>query len=292
MMIFPCIKIKKPKNSYQNSPKECNSKKIKICKTTHIYNKCKEISSCTFVKGSYTLEAAVIFPLVAGFLVSILFFFRVLQIGTSVQCALTYAGRMTAVEASMIDEQAALLVSAEGFFRSKISSDKNINDYVSGGTNGITLINSKLSGNDIKLTAKYTVKLPIGFFNVTGVSIVQNSCCRKWTGKYSNQSEQDIYVYYTDSGTVYHLTTSCTYLDLSIHGIEKAKIQGSRNKNGAKYSACTYCAAKKSTSNIYFITDYGTKYHSTCACKNLKRTVHMVKKSEVGGMPACSKCGK
>ena len=123
-MIFPCIKIKKPKKSYQNSPKECNSKKIKICKTTHIYNKCKEISSCTFVKGSYTLEAAVIFPLVAGFLVSILFFFRVLQIGTSVQCALTYAGRMTAVEASMIDEQAALLVSAEGFFRSKISSDK------------------------------------------------------------------------------------------------------------------------------------------------------------------------
>lgn len=287
MIIFPCSKDNQ-KNSNQISPKECNSIKRM---TTHFY-KCKGILSCTFKKGSYTLEAAVIFPLVTAFFVSILFFFRVLQIGTSVQCALTYAGRMTAVEASSVNESAMLLLSAEGFFRSKISSDENIKDYVSGGNYGVSLLSSDVSGDDIKLTAKYWVKLPVDFFNVKGISIIQTSCSRKWTGKSSTPSNPDIYVYYTESGSVYHMTTSCSYIDLSIRGIQTAQIKGSRNKNGGKYSACTHCAAKKTTNNIYFITDYGTKYHTTCACSSLKRTVHMVKLSEVGGRKACSKCGK
>ena len=46
---------------------------------------CKGAYSCTCHKGSYTLEAAVILPMMAGFFVAILFFFRVLQIQTGVQ---------------------------------------------------------------------------------------------------------------------------------------------------------------------------------------------------------------
>ena len=45
----------------------------------------KKTSLCSRHKGSYTLEAAVIIPILAFFFVTILFFFRVLQVQTQVQ---------------------------------------------------------------------------------------------------------------------------------------------------------------------------------------------------------------
>lgn len=275
--------------SNQNSPKECKSTYSN--KKTIQFWKSKEISACTFLNGSYTLEAAIIFPLVAATIVTFVLFFRILQIGTGVQAALIYTSRMTAVEATTFDNDAALLASAEGFFNSKISSNSNIKQYVYGGTLGVSLLDSEFDNNKIKLRARYIVKLPVGFFNITGVTIVQNSVNTKWTGKDISKEKDEGYVYYTEDGTVYHTTTSCTYLDLSISGIKSSEISSARNQNGAKYSACSYCVAKKMGNNTYFITNYGTKYHISCACKNLKRTIHMIKKSEVGGRPPCSKCG-
>ena len=54
---------------------------------------CQKASLCSFFKGSYTLEAAVIIPVAAVFFLTLLFFFRVLQIQTEVQEALNYASR-------------------------------------------------------------------------------------------------------------------------------------------------------------------------------------------------------
>ena len=54
-------------------------------------NCCKKAFLHISSKASYTLEMAVVLPLVAAFFVSILFFFRVLQVQTQVQAALNYA---------------------------------------------------------------------------------------------------------------------------------------------------------------------------------------------------------
>ena len=56
----------------------------------------QKMPSCTCLKASYTLEAAVIFPLVAGFFVFILFFFRVVQVESQVNqsATVTYIPRM------------------------------------------------------------------------------------------------------------------------------------------------------------------------------------------------------
>lgn len=73
-------------------------------------------------KGSYTLEAAVIIPVAAVFFLTLLFFFRVLQIQTEVQEALNYASRKTACEASAVSSQTGLLVSAEAYFRKELGT--------------------------------------------------------------------------------------------------------------------------------------------------------------------------
>ncbi len=250
----------------------------------------KKIPSCICLKGSYTLEAAVIFPLVAGFFVSILFFFRVVQVETQVRSALFYAGRMSALASCVNDSSVVTVATAEALFRSKASDSELIDTYVSGGVWGISLLGSKMDGDDVVLEAKYKIKLPISFFSVDGIWIEEHSNSRKWTGKNPNELT-DPYVFYTDYGSVYHLSDQCNYLDLSIKSVKWAEVGRYRNKNGGKYSACYCTAEKKTEASTVFITDYGTQYHGKLGCSDLKRTVHMVHLSEIGNKSLCSKCG-
>lgn len=252
----------------------------------------KEIPFCTRLKGSMTLEAAVILPLYAGFIVSILFFFRVLQIETEVAEALSYASRMTAVESSVVESEAAQLTSAELLFRKEVAQYSLIKEYVSINGQGITLLGSSAKGDYIKLCATYKIRLPIGFFGVSGFTQTQKSVSRKWTGKHINSEEDDPYVYYTETGKVYHLTKSCPYLDLSIQKVPLAEVSGLRNKSKRKYSGCRKCAKNLSGVIYVYITDYGVLYHKDISCSGLKRTIYTVRLSQVGERPPCSKCGK
>ena len=201
---------KKPTNYYFNKPLPKGVAKNRI----GLLNEHKEMPSCTHLKASYSVEAAVIVPLVVGFWMCIMLFFRILQIQTEVTQALDYAGRMTAVESSEVESENALLISAKGFFLSEIRNYDLIDKYVYGGKPGISILQSDMSGDHIELVAKYKIKFPINFFNIGIISLEQHGYHRKWTGKQLTSSE-DEYVYYTDTGEVYHLTSTCNYLDLS-----------------------------------------------------------------------------
>lgn len=252
--------------------------------------KCKKTLLCARFCGSYTLEAAVVLPLLAGFFLSLLFFFRVLQVQTQVQEALFYAGRKTACEASVTDSQIALRATAEAYFRKELGQYGTAKKFVAGGTAGVSLLKSEFSDREIVLYADYQVRLPVNFFTVKGVRVSQSSRNRKWTGDADKGSEED-YVYVTEHGSVYHCQRTCPYLDLSIQTVKTADLGKLRNKNKHKYYECMECAAENSNKTTVYITDYGTCYHSSLSCSGLKRTVNLVPKSEVGGKASCSKCG-
>ena len=205
--------------------------------------------------------------------------------------ALDYAGRMTAVESSEVESENALLISAKGFFLSEIRNYDLIDKYVYGGKPGISILQSDMSGDHIELVAKYKIKFPINFFNIGIISLEQHGYHRKWTGKHLTSSE-DEYVYYTDTGEVYHLTSTCNYLDLSIHTANYSQIETLRNRSNHRYSACSCAVANISANSTVYITDYGIRYHSNLHCSGLKRTIHMVRRSEVGNRRLCSKCAR
>ena len=93
-------------------------------------NCCKKAFLHISSKASYTLEMAVVLPLVAAFFVSILFFFRVLQVQTQVQAALNYASRKTAVQACVNDVPSPLLATAEVYFRKELKQYAEYQKYV------------------------------------------------------------------------------------------------------------------------------------------------------------------
>ncbi len=218
---------------------------------------CQKASLCSFFKGSYTLEAAVIIPVAAVFFLTLLFFFRVLQIQTEVQEALNYASRKTACEASAVSSQTGLLVSAEAYFRKELGTYSLPEKYIRGGKHAITMAKSDLSGNYINLQVNYYIKIPISFFEVKGVGICQKSKSHKWIGDRTDGKQSD-YVYVTKHGTVYHRSRKCHYLDLSIKSTDYAQISSMRNKNEHKYSACSGCVAKNHVAGKVYVTDYGT----------------------------------
>lgn len=228
----------------------------------------------------------------ACFLVALLFFFRVLQVQTDIQEALVYAGRKSAADSSSVTSDIGCVGLAAGYFRNELKTSSPVQKYVKNGVNGISLIDSRAEDDYIVLKASCRITVPIGFFQLDSIRLLVGNKSRKWTGKTEGvEGGSDPIVYYTETGTVYHTTKTCSYLDLSVHSAKFQEIVGLRNKNGHKYNACSKCAAKKGETYIVFITDFGTVYHVDAACPGLKRTIYEAHLSEVNLRP-CKKCSK
>ena len=250
-----------------------------------------EAPLCTCKRASYTLEAVVIFPLVAVFLVMILFLFRVVQVERDIQLALYETGRKVAVQSPSENGELKDFVLAQYYFQQGIKDNESIKSYVKGQNAGVVLVCSQEDSEYVYLKASYTLEFPIRLFSWDGISMTAQCKQHKWSGRQISEEEEE-YVYITPEGEVYHLTEQCAYLDLSIYRTEIEEIQVLRNLSGQKYNLCKQCADKKENSEYVYVTYYGTAYHTCLDCSSLKRTVEKVPRSEVLDRRVCKKCSK
>jgi len=182
-------------------------------------------------RASYTVEAAVVIPLLAGFLVLLLSFFRIIQVQCAVDEALLYAGRKTAVESSIVESEEALLLSAKGFLLYALKDYPLVEEQVVHGLAGIHLWESKIQEETVLLKARYVVELPIHFFGMHQVELSSQNLFRKWnTGK--KHKEESRMVYVTPTGQVYHMDSTCRSLKLSVKDIALIEIVRLRGANG------------------------------------------------------------
>lgn len=255
----------------------------------------KGIPRYTRFAAVYTLEAAVIFPLLACFFVCILFFFRVMQVQIQVQGAVTEVGRIMAAAAVDKEQTGTELVSlaaAKALLLKELKDCEQVEHYVAGGSAGVSIIGSKLEGNYIDLRAVTTVRFPIRVFRKQNVRVQQRVKCRKWTGWNGvvQDDEGEEWVYVAETGTVYHLTKECSHLSLSIQTVETDSLEQLRNQNGGIYHECHLCADKNVSTKYRYITKQGDRYHYDLNCSGIKRTVLKIRLSEVGTRSPCSRC--
>ena len=98
-------------------------------------------------------------------------------------------------------------------------------------------------------------------------------------------------VYVTENSEVYHVSTSCTYLRLSVRIAEYANLNNERNQDGGRYYPCFFCA-RAGTSTYVYLCDEGSKYHFSRNCLALKRNFSIVSLSSVSDTHRpCSRCG-
>lgn len=175
-----------------------------------------------------------------------------------------------------------------------IGAERLERSIVEGGSSGIHCWRSwyETDSGIIHVELNYKVRLPFPRFTNTGMTCRESFLVRAWTG-YRNSGmdgDNDEIVYVTETGGVYHTNYQCSYLKLSIRFVPYSGVSNLRNESGGKYHACERCVHGGASAGVY-ITDYGSKYHTSLNCSGLKRTVYSVKKGECQGMGACSKCG-
>jgi hypothetical protein len=275
-------------------------------------------------RGSMTLEAAVILPLYVFFFISLFSVFYMLHFGQNMTYSLTRAAKQTAVYVcaedmieksseqiySAADEEGgeqkseaidginiAQTVLAEGYAMQKLSEYLPDDYRQSSGLKGnISLVRSNVSGVNeiIDLRASYTLQPTFNFFNLPGVKFASRARTKAWTGwddgcGKREDKEDERMVYVAENGEVYHLSKSCTHLDLTIYPVEGTRLESERNASGAKYKPCEKCGADLNMRLVY-ITREGDRYHSSLSCSGLKRTVYEVPLSSVKGKRLCSRC--
>jgi len=260
-----------------------------------------ETPQCICRKGSFTVEAAIILPLLACFFASVLFYFQIMQVQISVQGALESTGRKLALLSSIELEdktekmkETTYLALAKTFVYSELKSCDEVRKYVNGGALGISLVASEIGGDNISLEANYGMKFPVNLLGKHLFWINQKTYFRKWIGWHRKdiQNPGTVWVYVTPHGEVYHQRRSCPYLALSIHEVKLAYVEILRNMNGERYRACELCIEENTQGDIIYVTDYGECYHYELTCSGLKRTIYQKRLSEVEEWDSCTKCWK
>lgn len=171
---------------------------------------------------------------------------------------------------------------AEAKYREYVDDSSFMNKYIS----SISFFGTRVSGDDVVLHVSYEVSVEV--IGISRLTKTKSFEIRQRlykgeigaSGNSTNNSEE--YVYITENKEVYHVKRDCSHLLLSV------RISTLSDANNAGFTACEKCGSD--CKNIVLVTDEGHRYHSSRDCSGLKRTVSRVKKSSIGGIPACERC--
>lgn len=262
------------------------------------------------IKASMTVEASLILPLFVMLFMNLLSMIEVYRIHSSVAASLWERGREEAVELYLRKEAAEFagmsgetagegLQAILGSFGGQIKIVKNLETYpvweniVAGKKAGFLVSEKAEDDGTIRIDCGYRIHPLFTALTPVTRTLENHYYGHAWVGYIHSgeESEQgEMYVYVTETGTVYHKNRGCSYLNPSIKQVQARELNDLRNIGGAIYYACPLCNAYGGGEMCY-ITDYGTSYHRSITCSGLKRTIYEIKLSEVGSRGACSKCG-
>lgn len=314
-MSIVCEKVldKKQKNneSYDTSP---------VQKSNSLFWKAHRERACLFasypnrIKGSLSIEAAIVFPIFLFLCMGILYFILIFSLQTSIQenieeiaeevsktyyCMACYEG-LTEQEKQEVKSEAAWekwlkksisVIALQERFVQKIGKVRLNNSYLIGGRYGVSFGESVWNQDTgrIDIVVHYTVKIPFLPEQVSKYSFKQRCKTRAWIGDRKNIDHLET-VYVTDTGNVYHTNRDCTHLQLSIEQIDAVQLQTKKNTRGSYYRGCKECIDNSRRGVRYYITKQGECYHASLACNGLKRTVYLVNKEEVEEKVLCKRC--
>lgn len=244
-------------------------------------------------KGSMTIETALVLPIFLFAMLLVIMLSDALGLYMTIQGAIHQNVKLAAQSA--YDQQ---LDSAAIYSRilEDIGEDYLLRAPIEGGSRGIRFDDFGVEdGEVIDLVLEYRLQFPFDLIGVGTIPMRQGGTAHKWIG-YGGSSlidentEEEEYVYITPYGTVYHRSTECSHLKLSIHEVTAEQIENLRNTDGGKYKGCELCNGALSSEHLY-ITDDGDRYHSSLICSGLKRDIITIPISKVGSRRPCSRCG-
>lgn len=270
-------------------------------------------------KGSITVEAALVLPILIFTLLSFFYYFAQIRFEMVMQASFTNAGTTAALVYGIeeqgeetLDEFAGTEISAllsgtgaklvKGVALSSYIYTTNasaISPFITvttggGGIKNFSLLASaydseKSSGT---MSVRYRFTLPWVGKAFSGQISLQSGYFHAWVGR--SMQDAVTYVYMTPNGSVYHLSLECTYLTKRIQSVSLSTAKTTKNAYGVYYTACSICCQSGvSTGSTVYITTYGTKYHCDVNCTAITHDIKKITLEEAQeSYPLCSKCEK
>ena len=238
--------------------------------------------------ASLTVEASLVLPIFLFAVLTIAYAGLLVRTQDEVRHAMTRTVSEASAEAGAGFSD---LLKSEPYYRGKLAL------YLEDSTVTMSLLGSSFlkENEEIDLVVSYTTKLPFPLFGFFHPVFQERVHSRAFVGvdkRDSTEKEDDVIVYITPSGRVYHRDKNCTYLKLSVSQVLFGDIARLRNSGGGLYKPCHRCAgAEPSPDAKVYITNYGDRYHTNRGCSEIKRTIQEILLSEVGNRSPCSKCG-
>ncbi|MBQ9118966.1 MAG: hypothetical protein IJY09_02780 [Lachnospiraceae bacterium] len=203
-------------------------------------------------------------------------------------------------------------VSSEVWFRETVrrnlSSTEIVNKVIVGGYEGISFVGSDAYAEDemTVICMQYRVEFPVLQTVLPELHFQKKVLMRSFAGEGTLEAArpeqentatteatvEEGYVYVTETGTVYHRDSACSYIRIQVEETSYAQIETERNRYGSKYYPCESCKAATGNEGSVWITESGTRYHSSASCSRLKRTVTKLAEREAGAYRPCSRCGQ
>lgn len=255
-------------------------------------------------RGSLTVEAALILPLFLSAVLTLVSLMPLIKNQEEIGFSVMEAGKW-ASEAEFFYERMERIPAAEEILlqemiRKGLSEDGFSENSIRGGRAGLICPRCSVS-EEIVLQAVHFPKPAVSILPVSFRVAGTQAHTRGFVGDDafpgdSSLSETDayaeeIYVYVTEYGVVYHRKLTCPHLNLHIQTGTIEEVLKARSADGSIYYPCEYCRPGKGTDGtVYYYTTDGNRYHRDYHCKALTRSIREVLLSETT-LPPCHTCG-
>lgn len=251
------------------------------------------------IKGSLTVEAAVVLPIFLFAMISLLYFCEIMRYSNVVEASLHQAAKNMSVKAYITKGNIDLgyvggaiggVGLSQTYVASYVSKELRQSGFKAEKT---SYLRSSIMNNDIiDLIAVSEVKPLFDICSIGSFRMLDRARVHAFTG-YDNTRNEGLetteeIVYITESGSVYHSSRNCSHLKVTVKNVSERDLSSKRNKSGGKYYPCEYCYSQASSG--YYITDYGDAYHTKANCQGLKRNIIAIPISKASGKSPCKTC--
>lgn len=258
------------------------------------------INKNKFVKGSMTLEAALILPLCMMLVLNIAGIIELLRLHGKVTWALWNVGNQMAVigtavpdsDTELQDWAVSYLVVNERV-KKLLGEEYLESSPLRYGVLGLNYFRSEYITEQecLDIIVTYEVKniFPFGLYTYRRMGNRYYAKC--WAGYDVTKTSHVKYVYVSVNGEVFHLNPKCSYLFHDVEAIETEKIASIQGNDGKLCEACRICGDEEMGEWVYY-TPEGNKYHLVPDCSAIFKNIQKISWFE--GMPyrPCSRCGE
>lgn len=287
-------------------------KTISLPKINNTKSAIREMSSFSFCKAGMTVEAAILLPMLLFFFLNLFSIIEIYRLHSNLTAALRETGRELSVYAYAYREyfgedqvEDEILKSIENVTFSNLYVRAQVEklcgkQYLDESPlyHGRTEINYSFSTilgkeDEIDLILTYRVAPFMDIVGYFPTPVFNRYYGRAWTGYdvETKKTQDKRYVFVTESAEVYHTSRDCSHLKIKMIPCFSEELTDLRNRSGEIYKPCEKCCT--GNGELFFVCQYGTRFHEDKNCSGLKRNVMVMPISEAcKRYPVCKDCSR